>query len=65
LSRLALLGVLAVALGLGACGRKGPLDPPPTSSESIEPQAGVAGVDANAPPAPGSKKRLPIDVLLN
>ncbi len=30
--RLALIGVLAVALGLAACGRKGPLDPPPGAS---------------------------------
>ena len=30
--RLALFGVLAAALGLAACGRKGPLDPPPGAS---------------------------------
>ena len=30
--RLALIGVLAAALGLAACGRKGPLDPPPGAS---------------------------------
>jgi predicted small lipoprotein YifL len=30
--RLALIGVLAAALGLTACGRKGPLDPPPGAS---------------------------------
>ena len=29
LLRLAAIGVLAVSLGLTACGRKGPLDPPP------------------------------------
>ena len=27
--RLALIGALAASLGLAACGRKGPLDPPP------------------------------------
>jgi len=32
LARLALIGTLAAALGLGACGRKGPLDPPPGAS---------------------------------
>jgi predicted small lipoprotein YifL len=31
-ARLALLGLLAAALSLGACGRKGPLDPPPGAS---------------------------------
>jgi len=29
--RLALIGVLAASLGLAACGRKGPLDPPPSA----------------------------------
>ena len=32
LGRLALVGVLAAALGLAACGRKGLLDPPPGAS---------------------------------
>jgi predicted small lipoprotein YifL len=36
--RLALIGVLAAALGLAACGRKGPLDPPPGASLAGEPQ---------------------------
>jgi predicted small lipoprotein YifL len=29
--RLALIGALAASLGLAACGRKGPLDPPPSA----------------------------------
>ncbi len=29
--RLALAGALAAAFGLAACGRKGPLDPPPSA----------------------------------
>jgi predicted small lipoprotein YifL len=74
LARLAVLGVLAFALGLAACGRKGGLDPPP--SAAIEPPA-AGGVDNPATPqsgfgpdgrplsAPGAKKRLPIDVLLD
>jgi len=62
LSRLALLGVLVAALGLGACGRKAGLDPPPSSSVADEPGAN-AGEEAK--PAPTSKKSLPIDVLLN
>jgi predicted small lipoprotein YifL len=32
LVRLAAVGVLAAALGLSACGRKGPLDPPPSAA---------------------------------
>ena len=31
-ARLTLIGVIAVALGLSACGRKGQLDPPPGAS---------------------------------
>lgn len=41
-SRLAVIGVLAAAFALGACGRKGPLEAPP-SSNSL----------AAAPPQPG------------
>jgi predicted small lipoprotein YifL len=37
-ARLALIGVLAAALGLAACGRKGLLDPPPGASLADEPQ---------------------------
>jgi predicted small lipoprotein YifL len=37
--RLALIGALAASLGLAACGRKGPLDPPPGASLAGEPQA--------------------------
>lgn len=32
LLRLALVGALGLTLGLAACGRKGPLDPPPGAS---------------------------------
>ena len=32
LLRFALIGALAASLGLAACGRKGPLDPPPGAS---------------------------------
>jgi predicted small lipoprotein YifL len=42
LLRLALIGALAASLGLGACGRKGPLDPPPGASLEGEPQPNVA-----------------------
>jgi predicted small lipoprotein YifL len=38
-ARLTLIGALAAALGLAACGRKGPLDPPPSASLAGEQQA--------------------------
>ena len=38
--RLALIGALAASFALAACGRKGPLDPPPSAS--------VAGAQASA-----------------
>ncbi|HEX5210880.1 MAG TPA: lipoprotein [Pseudolabrys sp.] len=37
-ARLALIAALAAALGLTACGRKGPLDPPPSASVAGEQQ---------------------------
>jgi predicted small lipoprotein YifL len=64
LSRLALIGVLAAALGVAACGRKGPLDLPPSA-------AGEAAQDATATPAATDtppvqrRKPLPIDAILN
>ena len=47
-ARIALLGALLAALGLGGCGRKGALDPPPSASIA-NPQA------ANSPPALGEQ----------
>ena len=44
-ARVAAVGVLVAALGLSACGRKGPLDPPPSA-------AGHSAQDAPAPGAP-------------
>jgi len=70
-SRLALLGVLAVALGLAACGKKGPLDPPPGASLEGEPQPNMPELMSNkGQPPPNtarqpSKKTSPLDVLLN
>ena len=58
--------VLALAAGLSACGRKGPLDPPPGAS-SLSPNAQDLEYDPQGRPlAPkGEKKRLPIDWLLD
>jgi predicted small lipoprotein YifL len=67
--------LLAMALGLAACGRKGGLDAPPSaaidrpaatgsSQEAGGPQSGFTP-DGRPVAAPGTKKSLPIDVLLN
>jgi predicted small lipoprotein YifL len=60
----AVLG-FALAASLSACGRKGPLDPPPAAL--ADPQPSSLDVDADGRPvAPtGQKKRLPIDWLLD
>ena len=72
LPRLTVVAVLAAAFALSACGRKGPLDPPPAASVAGEKAAPAA--DNNSPPVGpngdllpprGEKKRLPLDVLLN
>jgi len=36
-ARFAAAGVIALALGLSACGRKGPLDPPPSAGGAAVP----------------------------
>jgi predicted small lipoprotein YifL len=74
--RLALIGALAASIGLAACGRKGPLDPPPgtslTGGQSVP--AGEEAKDAGRPilgsdgkpiASGGTNKRIPLDVLLN
>jgi predicted small lipoprotein YifL len=69
--RLALAAALAASLGLGACGRKGPLDPPPGASLEGEPQANLPnlmsdkGLPSPGKPVQPSKKHIPLDVLLN
>ncbi len=45
-ARLAVVGTLVAALGLSACGRKGPLDPPPGAAQYSEPGPGPS----QAPP---------------
>jgi predicted small lipoprotein YifL len=58
--------LMGLGLTLSACGRKGPLDPPPASLAGPA-QPSTLGTDERgrdiAPP--GEKKRLPIDVLLD
>ncbi len=56
--RIALAAVLVSAVGLSACGRKGPLEPPP--------KADVSTQDPNANPADAGKsdRNFPLDFLL-
>jgi len=79
--RLALAGALVASLGLAACGRKGPLDLPPSASAAAPAPAqnnspnpnpfaasplGGARADENAEPAPkGPNKSIFLDGLLN
>jgi len=72
--RLALIGAFVASLGLAACGRKGPLDPPPATLVNGEKAAPGektttkrAGIGANGLPqaSKGSNTHIPLDVLLN
>lgn len=78
--RLALAGVLACALAVGACGRKGPLDPPPggapdaaqTTSEQTASEPGGApnllqrpDQRPAQPAVQGRNRTIPLDALLN
>jgi len=74
LFRIALIGALIASLGLAACGRKGPLDPPPAASLAGDQAGSDTVVPGSSPPrgpdgkliAPGAtNKRIPLDVLLN
>jgi predicted small lipoprotein YifL len=70
--RFALVVLIAAALGLSACGRKGALDPPPNASAPPPPPAASAadasGAPATAnpaaPPAATQKKSFILDPLL-
>ncbi|HET7381587.1 MAG TPA: lipoprotein [Pseudolabrys sp.] len=73
--RISLIGALVAALGLAACGRKGPLDPPPgaslageqatTAGGKTEPDRPVLGPDGKPIASGNTNKRIPLDVLLN
>ena len=71
--RCALAAMVALALGLGGCGRKGALDPPPGGlaeptviGTQPPPAPGPDGQVAAAPPAQQpAKKTTPLDWLLN
>ena len=69
--RLAVVGALVAALGLGACGRKAGLDPPPATAAVPDGTIVVpatAGVDSDGKPiapATGPKRRIFLDWLLD
>jgi predicted small lipoprotein YifL len=75
-ARCAVAAALALSLGLGACGRKGDLDPPPgrfadprATDGQLAPPPGPDGQVAAGPIAPApaqpAKKTTPLDWLLN
>lgn len=49
--RLAIIGVLTATLGLAGCGRKGPLELPPSAAASQPGAAATSGQRAQAVPA--------------
>jgi predicted small lipoprotein YifL len=61
----AVAALLALGLALSACGRKGPLDPPPGAL--VGPGGMLVETDQEGRPLapPGQKKRIPLDVLLD
>jgi len=74
LTRLALIAALAAAVGLAGCGRKGPLERPPSASIAAPPAANGkptktanGGFDADGKPiaATGKQKHIFLDWLLN
>ena len=72
--RIATVGALVSALALAGCGRKGPLDAPPSAAVS-EPVADAPSPDnvraigpdgrPIAPPPSGPKRWTPLDILLD
>jgi predicted small lipoprotein YifL len=56
--RLAACAALAGALALGGCGRKGPLDPPPSAAIAPAPDVPSLG-DVNDPNMAGGYRRAP------
>ena len=57
--RLAAFAALGAALALGGCGRKGPLDPPPSAAISQPPSADQPSLGENNDPSFGSFRRAP------
>ncbi|MGH6770032.1 MAG: LPS translocon maturation chaperone LptM [Xanthobacteraceae bacterium] len=70
-SHAAAVAALVAALGLSACGRKGPLDPPPSAEASMQAAPGtpVNPLERNRsrrqPPPPKRNDPFFLDFLLN
>ena len=75
-ARCAVAAALTLALGLTACGRKGPLDPPPGGladptvigaqpATPTGPDGQVAAAPNGPPATQPAKKTTPLDWLLN
>jgi predicted small lipoprotein YifL len=76
LSRLALACALIAALGMTACGRKGPLDLPPGAGAADPPSGSPAersatpaqptiGPDGQPIAPQGPTRRIPLDLLID
>ena len=74
--RIAAVGALVAALGLSACGRKGPLDPPPAAAVPVQQQplpgqpVDALGPDGRpaavaAPPPSSTNRPFILDWLIN
>ena len=60
--RLALIGALAAAFGLAGCGRKGPLDPPPSAvSATGKQEPANTGLISSPFEKPADKKQSSAD----
>ena len=56
--RIALIGALIASVGLSACGRKGPLDPPPGASYSAQQPSPREAQDVREKPVYGPDGRV-------
>lgn len=57
--------LLALGVGLSACGRKGPLDAPPSAAAGPAPTDLDVDASGRTIAPPGQKRRIPLDALLD